>query len=133
MGRRILLAEDERLSRLSTQRVLETLGYQVTSVANGQEAVDAEATGAFDAVIMDCQMPHMDGFQATAAIRRRESTTGTARTPIIGLSGRAMDGDRAAALSKGMDGYLTKPVTVPELKHALEEWVPKPGLSDRSP
>jgi CheY-like chemotaxis protein len=125
MGRRILLAEDERLSRLSTQRVLETLGYEVVGVADGEEAVDVEASGAFDAVIMDCQMPRMDGFQATAAIRRRESETGTARTPIIGLSGRAMQGDSDAALAKGMDGYLTKPFTVPELKHALEQWVPK--------
>ncbi len=125
MGRRILLAEDERLSRLSTQRVLETLGYQVVGVADGQEAVDAERTGDFDAVIMDCQMPHMDGFQATVAIREREVETRAARTPIIGLSGRAMDGDREAALAKGMDGYLTKPFSVPELKHALEQWVPK--------
>jgi CheY-like chemotaxis protein len=125
MGRRILLAEDERLSRLSTQRVLETLGYEVVGVADGKEAVEAEATGAFDAVIMDCQMPRMDGFQATVAIRKRETETGAARMPIIGLSGRAMEGDSDAALAKGMDGYLTKPFTVPELKHALEQWVPK--------
>ncbi len=125
MGRRILLAEDERLSRLSTQRVLETLGYDVVGVGDGQEAVEQEATGTFDAVIMDCQMPRMDGFQATVTIRRREAETGAARTPIIGLSGRAMQGDSEAALSKGMDGYLTKPFTVPELKHALDQWVPK--------
>jgi two-component system sensor histidine kinase/response regulator len=123
MARRILLAEDERLSRLGTQRVLERLGYDVVGVANGREAVEAEATGSFDAVIMDCQMPEMDGFKATVAIRRREAENGGDRTPIIGLSGRAMDGDREAALAKGMDGYLTKPFTVPELKTALEEWV----------
>lgn len=125
MARKILLAEDERLSRLSTQRVLETLGYEVTGVRDGKEAVEAEALGDFDAVIMDCQMPELDGFKATAEIRRREAATGHTHTPIIGLSGRAMDGDREAALSKGMDGYITKPFTVPELRHALEEWLPR--------
>src|SRR4051812_3701915 len=107
MSRRILLAEDERLSRLSTQRVLETLGYEVVGVGDGQEAVEQEATGNFDAVIMDCQMPRLDGFQATVTIRQREAASGANRTPIIGLSGRAMQGDREAALAKGMDGYLT--------------------------
>jgi CheY-like chemotaxis protein len=125
MARRILLAEDERLSRLSTQRVLETLGYEVVGVADGKEALEAQANGKFDAVIMDCQMPRMDGFQATVAIRQREADSGAARMPIIGLSGRAMQGDSEAALAKGMDGYLTKPFTVPELKHVLEQWVPK--------
>jgi CheY-like chemotaxis protein len=125
MAHKILLAEDERLSRLGTQRVLERLGYDVVGVSNGREAVEAEATGTFDAVIMDCQMPEMDGFKATAAIRQRQAENGAARTPIIGLSGRAMEGDREAALAKGMDGYLTKPFTVPELKTALEEWVGK--------
>jgi len=125
MARRILLAEDERLSRLSTQRVLETLGYEVVGVGDGKEAVEAQALGDFDAVIMDCQMPELDGFKATVQIREREAKTGAAHTPIIGLSGRAMDGGREAALAKGMDGYLPKPFTVPELKHALDEWVPK--------
>jgi CheY-like chemotaxis protein len=74
---------------------------------------------------MDCQMPRMDGFQATAAIRHREGETGGARTPIIGLSGRAMEGDSETALAKGMDGYLTKPFTVPELRRALDQWVAK--------
>jgi len=125
MPHKILLAEDERLSRLGTQRVLERLGYEVVGVSNGREAVEAEAGGGFDAVIMDCQMPEMDGFKATVAIRRRQAENGGTRTPIIGLSGRAMEGDREAALAKGMDGYLTKPFTVPELKSALEEWVGK--------
>ena len=123
MVHRILLAEDERLSRLATQRVLERLGYHVVGVADGKEAVDAEATGAFDAVIMDCQMPNMDGFKATEAIRERQAKAGHSRTPIIGLSGRSMDGDREAALAKGMDGYLTKPFSVHDLRVTLEEWV----------
>lgn len=125
MTHRILLAEDDRLSRLSTHLVLEKLGYEVEGVGDGREAVDAEATGAFDAVIMDCQMPRMDGFQATAAIRRRQVAADCARIPIIGLSARAMEGDSEVAIAKGMDVYLTKPYTVSSLQAALELWIGK--------
>lgn len=123
MAHRILLSEDNRLSRLSTQSILEKLGYEVEGVGDGREAVDAEAAGEFDAVIMDCQMPRMDGFQATAAIRRRQVAAHRARIPIIGLSARAMDGDRDAAIAKGMDDYLTKPYYVSTLQAALEQWI----------
>jgi CheY-like chemotaxis protein len=123
MAHRILLAEDDRLSRLSTQSILEKLGYEVEGVGDGREAVDAEAAGEFDAVIMDCQMPRMDGLQATAAIRRRQVAAHRARIPIIGLSARAMDGDRDAAIAKGMDVYFTKPYKVSALQAALEQWI----------
>ncbi len=125
MTQRILLVDDNRLSRLAAQGILEKLGYEVVGVGDGREAVDAEATGSFDAVIMDCQMPTMDGFQATAEIRRRQVGSGSARTPIIGLSARAMEGDSDVAIAKGMDGYLTKPLSVPELRAALDQWAPK--------
>ena len=125
MAYRILLAEDDRLSRLSTHLVLEKLGYEVEGVGDGREAVDAEATGQFDAVIMDCQMPRMDGFQATAAIRRRQVAADCARIPIIGLSARAMEGDSEVAIAKGMDVYLTKPYMVSSLQAALELWIGK--------
>ena len=123
MAHRILLAEDHRLSRLSTHRILEKLGYEVKGVGDGREAVDAEATGEFDAVIMDCQMPRMDGFQATAAIRRRQVAADGVCIPIIGLSARAMEGDAEAAIGKGMDVYLTKPYKVSSLQAALELWI----------
>jgi CheY-like chemotaxis protein len=123
MTQRILIVDDHRMSRLATQRILERLGYEVVAVGDGREAVDAEATGGFDAVLMDCQMPGMDGFQATAEIRRREVERGSARTPIVGLSARAMEGDSDSALAKGMDGYLTKPLSVQELRAALQRWV----------
>lgn len=122
MGHRILLVEDNGLSRLATHSILEKLGYQVLGVRDGCEAVTAEALGDFQAVVMDCQMPRMDGFQATAEIRRREAAEQSARTPIIGLSGRAMEGDHDAAIAKGMDAYLMKPVMVGELRAALEQW-----------
>jgi len=123
MAHRILLAEDDRLSRLSTHQILEKLGYEVEGVSDGRAAVDAEATGEFDAVIMDCQMPRMDGLQATAAIRRRQLDAGAARIPIIGLSARSMEGDSDAAIAKGMDVYLTKPYKVSTLQAALELWI----------
>ena len=125
MAHRILLAEDDRLSRLATHSILEKLGYEVEGVGDGRAAVDAEATGEFDAVVMDCQMPKMDGFQATAAIRKRQVGTYAPRTPIIGLSARAMEGDSDAAIAKGMDVYLTKPYKVSSLHAALELWIGK--------
>lgn len=123
MGHRILLAEDDRLSRMATQNILVRLGYEVVAVSDGSEAVDAEAAGHFDAIIMDSQMPCMDGFQATTAIRRRQAAAHLGRTPIIGLSGRAMKGDSEAAIAKGMDAYFTKPFKVSELRAALHHWI----------
>lgn len=123
MAHRILLAEDDRLSRLSTLRILKKLGYEVEGVCDGLAAVDAEGTGQFDAVIMDCQMPRMDGFQATVEIRRRQVAADRARIPIIGLSARAMDGDSDAAIAKGMDAYLTKPYKLSTLQAVLEQWI----------
>ena len=118
MARMILVVDDEALSRMCTQRILENFGFEVVSAEGGQEAVDA--AGDFDAIIMDCQMPQVDGFQATAAIRRRQRQTRSAAVPIIGLSGRAMEGDREIALAKGMDEYITKPVRVHKLQAALD-------------
>jgi two-component system sensor histidine kinase/response regulator len=120
MARMILVADDEKLSRMCTGRILESLGFEVVSVEDGRLAVEAEAVGHFDAIVMDCQMPRLDGFQATAAIRRRQLDTCSPIIPIIGLSARAMDGDREAALSRGMDEYVTKPVRVHKLQAALE-------------
>ena len=120
MARLILVVDDDTLCRLCTQTVLEALGHQVVGVDDGRKAVEAEANGDFDAIIMDCQMPHMDGFQATEAIRRRQADSPGSRTPIIGLSSRAMEGDPEVAIAKGMDAYITKPVRVHKLEAALE-------------
>jgi CheY-like chemotaxis protein len=120
MARRILVVDDARMSRFLTQTVLERLGFEVVVVDDGRGAVEAHAAGDFDAIVMDCQMPHMDGFQATAAIRRQEADSRSAVTPIIGLSARDMDGDREVAIAKGMDAYLTKPVSAKKLQDAFE-------------
>jgi two-component system, sensor histidine kinase and response regulator len=117
---RILLIDDERVSRFTTQSVLEKLGFEVETLDDGRRAAEAEATGQYAAVIMDCQMPFVDGFEATAAIRRHQRGNRGRRTPIIGLSARAMAGDDDVALSKGMDLYLTKPVSARKLQAALD-------------
>lgn len=121
MALRVLIVDDERLSRFLTQNILEKLGFQVEVCDDGREAVEGEATGDFDAIFMDCQMPHMDGFQATAAIRRQQLATQGSRTPIIGLSARAMEGDGELALSKGMDAYITKPQSIQKVRRALAQ------------
>jgi len=121
MARRILVVDDEKLSRLATQKILEKLGFQVLTADDGRGAVVAEAKGGIDVIIMDCQMPHMDGFQATATIRRREGAGDGDRTLIIGLSARDMEGDREMAIARGMDAYITKPVNVRKVQAALQE------------
>ena len=121
MARQVLIVDDERLSRFLTQTILEKLGFQVELCDDGRGAVDGAATSDFDAIFMDCQMPHMDGFKATAEIRRHQVATRSPRTPIIGLSGRAMEGDEAVALSKGMDAYITKPQSVRKVRDALAQ------------
>ena len=117
---RILLIDDERLSRFTTQSVLERLGFEVVTLDDGRSAAEAEATGDYAVIIMDCQMPFVDGFEATAAIRRHQQGSHGRRTPIIGLSARSMAGDEEVALSKGMDVYLTKPVSARKLQAALD-------------
>jgi CheY-like chemotaxis protein len=133
MGPRILLAEDHRMNQIATQALLESLGYQVLAVADGAEAVQAYAEGYFDLIIMDCQMPGMDGYQATAQIRRLQAERACARTPIIGLSGRCLSGDRDAAIAQGMDAYVTKPPSIRLLTSVLQEWVAPAVIPPRRP
>lgn len=121
MRPQILLIDDERVSRFTTQSALERLGFEVETLDDGRSAAEAEATGQYVAIIMDCQMPFVDGFEATAAIRRQQRRSRGRQTPIIGLSARSMAGDEDVALSKGMDVYLTKPVSVRRLQAALDQ------------
>jgi len=118
----VLVAEDNLVNQRLATRLLEKRGHRVTVAANGREAVEAYARVRFDLVLMDLQMPEMDGFEATAAIRRREMG-GVTHLPIIALTAHAMKGDQERCLAAGMDGYLAKPIRTPELDEVLDRYL----------
>ena len=118
---RILVVEDNAVNRKIAVLMLERLGYVVASVHNGCEAVDAAAGSAYDLILMDCQMPEMDGYQAAVEIRRAEAAG--QRVPIVALTAHAMAGDREKCLDSGMDDYIAKPYTLDTLDTMLRKWL----------
>jgi signal transduction histidine kinase/CheY-like chemotaxis protein/predicted ATPase len=119
----ILVAEDYALNQKLAMRLLERAGYSCDVVDDGQKVLDATREGGYDLVLIDCQMPIMDGFEATRAIRRREAT-GATRLPIIAMTANAMKGDRERCLEAGMDDYLSKPISVDALYGLLAKYLP---------
>jgi len=113
--------EDNALKQLVAERVVAKLGYCVDIVANGVEALEAIDAGAYAAVLMDCHMPVMDGFDATREVRRREADG--SRMPVIAMTAGAMSEDRERCLAAGMDDYVFKPVDIGVLKAVLARWV----------
>ncbi|MCC6141069.1 MAG: response regulator [Nitrospira sp.] len=133
---RVLVVEDNSVNQKLAVRMLEKLGYRPDLVENGQEALAALDAGTYDAVLMDCQMPIMDGFEATAAIRRQEAAgkcyVGAGHLPIIAVTANAMQGDRERCLAAGMDAYLAKPIKLEDLKTTLARWIASPVSEDTS-
>jgi PAS domain S-box-containing protein len=127
---KILLAEDNTVNQQLARRILEQKGYLVTIVVDGASAVSAWETQPFDLILMDIQMPQMDGFEATSLIRRKEIATG-ARIPIIAMTAHALKGDRERCLQAGMTDYLSKPINRLELYSLIEKYRsdPPPAMS----
>jgi PAS domain S-box-containing protein len=121
---RVLLVEDNAVNQRLAMRLLEKRGHHVVLAANGREALEAIERESFDLVLMDVQMPEMDGFEATAALRQKERSCGT-HLPVIALTAHAMKGDRERCLAAGMDGYLAKPINPGELDHLLHKFAPQ--------
>ncbi len=112
-------------------RILEKLGHSVDVAANGLEAFEAVVTTEYDLVLMDWQMPVLDGLQATEKIRRYQKENGLAPVPIIALTANVIDGDEQRCLAAGMNGYLEKPIRLEDIQIALESWLSdKPGSSE---
>jgi CheY-like chemotaxis protein len=120
MSLRVLVAEDNTVNQMLARRLLEKMGHEAVVVANGREAVEAVARETFDVVFMDVQMPEMDGFAATAAIRELDAARGTPPLPIVALTARAMKGDLERCLAAGMDDYVPKPIRPLDLVRVLE-------------
>jgi CheY-like chemotaxis protein/HPt (histidine-containing phosphotransfer) domain-containing protein len=133
---RILLAEDNPTNQLVALKILERMGFQADAVVNGLEAVEALRRRRYDAVLMDCQMPEMDGFEAAQSIRDPKSRVLNPNIPIIALTARALSGDRDRCLQAGMNDYLTKPIRAAEVSSALKRWIvpqPTPAAAEAAP
>jgi CheY-like chemotaxis protein/HPt (histidine-containing phosphotransfer) domain-containing protein len=131
----VLLAEDSDINREVASEMLTFLGFHCVCVPNGREAVARVQKGAVDLVLMDCQMPEMDGYEATRLIRQWEqqpAPNGRRRQhlPVVALTAHAMKGDRDRCLESGMDDYLTKPLDPAELARTLAHWMPHPGSAN---
>jgi len=125
--RKVLLAEDNPVNVEVARAMLDSLGLQVQIARNGEEALQVARAEQIDIVLMDCQMPVMDGFAATTEIRRHEQARGRGRTlPIIAITANALQGDREACLAAGMDDYLSKPFTQQQLAAVIGRWIGMP-------
>jgi len=123
ISKRILLAEDNKINSKVAARQLQKLGYEVDTAMNGQEAVDAMEHTTYGLVLMDCQMPVMDGFEATRTIRRMEKTGSSRKIPIIAMTANFSEEDRERCKQAGMDDFITKPVKIKVLGELVGKWM----------
>ncbi len=131
-GARVLLVEDNPVNREVALGMLENLGCEIVVAENGWVAIEAMNDPRFDLVLMDCQMPVMDGFTATAEIRRREAAAAAPRIPVVALTANAMEGDRERCLAAGMDDFLSKPFSEKQLAAKLGRWLRPDKIVQRS-
>ncbi len=130
---RLLLVEDSWMNQQVALGMLEELGYEADLATDGREALEAIERSAYAAVLLDCQMPEMDGFQMTAELRRREATSGRSPVPVIAMTASAMPADRERCLASGMNDHLAKPVRIVELSAKLSRWVARTGDTPGAP
>ncbi len=130
-GLRVLVAEDNEVNQKVVSRMLERLGHHAEVAVNGRDAFERAKAGTFDIVLMDCQMPEMDGWEATARIRA--ALAGKRRIPILALTANASDADRQRCLDAGMDAHLSKPLKLERLADALATWGPTPAGGKKRP
>jgi CheY-like chemotaxis protein len=122
-GKTVLLVEDNAVNAFISAASLETMGVRSVHAIDGAEAINLYRKQRFDAVLMDCEMPVMDGFTATRLIREYESRSHMPRTPIIALTANALSGDREYCLQQGMDDYLSKPIELRQLSLLIAKWL----------
>jgi len=128
----ILLAEDNVVNQMIAQRLLQRQGHTVSTAVNGREAIDALANGRFDVVLMDVQMPEMNGFEAVAAIRAAERADNRRHQLIVAMTAHALKGDRERCLQAGMDAYISKPISAETLRRVLNEVIQDDGSRSQS-
>lgn len=121
-GKKILVAEDYFINQEVTQDILELMDFTVDVAENGREAIEMFRLKNYDAVLMDIQMPEMDGYEATAKIRELEGNC--RHTPIIALTANALEGDREKCVEAGMDDYISKPIEAVKLEEILRKYIP---------
>ncbi|MEE7560139.1 response regulator, partial [Xanthomonas sp. Kuri4-2] len=126
---RILVVEDNPVNLLVAQKLLAVLGYAADAATDGEAALARMEAGRYDLVLMDCQMPVLDGYAATRRWRALEADTGSRPLPIVAMTANSMAGDRERCLAAGMDGYLSKPVSREQLDACLRHWLPRPLAS----
>ncbi|MBN1297536.1 response regulator [bacterium] len=131
-GNRILIVEDNAINQRVVTSILQKNNLQSDLVCNGAEALAAITEKQYDLILMDCQMPVLDGYEATRQIRIFEKQTGNRRTPVIALTAHAIKGDREKCLAAGMDDYLSKPFTPADLVSIVDKWLRKsPSYPDQ--
>jgi len=119
---RILVAEDNHINRKVIEGLLVNFGYEPDMVVNGKDAVEKALEGSYDVIFMDCQMPVMNGYEATTQIRETEIGTDN-HIAIIAMTGNSMKGDREKCLDYGMDDYISKPIRIDDFKAIIEKWM----------